>query len=459
MMELFSFNMELNLDWRSNLKLFNDVDQIFINSLIEYGQAHLFECWDEVGKCDQEKINFLGQLKNVNKSYPGGIEQYILNARKLLKDSSEGINPFQSYTPEIPEGYKLETNSSLFLEMEQVGMNEIKDTCFVLVAGGLGERLGYSGIKLSLPSDITTGQCFLELYINSILALQDRARISSSNSKLSIPLVIMTSGDTHTQTVNLLEINSYFGMTVEQVFVLQQDLVPALKNNHGHFVTSDKSKYQLLMKPHGHGDVHTLLYQSGLVLKWKEEGRKWIVLFQDTNALVFHAIPAALGVSLSNSLEVNSVSVARKPGESMGSICQLRHENGTKLVLNVEYNQLESLLKATVNPNGDTCDSSGFSPYPGNINVLLFSLDPYLETLTQTKGCIPEFVNPKYKNKEKTQFTSTRLECMMQDYPKLLSSNARVSFTQFDRWICYSAVKNNLIEGAKNQKESGFAVW
>jgi UDP-sugar pyrophosphorylase len=28
--------------------------------------------------------------------------------------------------------------------------------CFVLVAGGLGERLGYNGIKVELPSEITT---------------------------------------------------------------------------------------------------------------------------------------------------------------------------------------------------------------------------------------------------------------------------------------------------------------
>lgn len=33
----------------------------------------------------------------------------------------------------------------------------------MLVAGGLGERLGYSGIKLSLPSDTARGACFLQV--------------------------------------------------------------------------------------------------------------------------------------------------------------------------------------------------------------------------------------------------------------------------------------------------------
>ncbi len=34
----------------------------------------------------------------------------------------------------------------------------------MLVAGGLGERLGYSGIKLALPVDSARGTCFLQVW-------------------------------------------------------------------------------------------------------------------------------------------------------------------------------------------------------------------------------------------------------------------------------------------------------
>jgi len=40
------------------------------------------------------------------------------------------------------------------------------------VAGGLGERLGYSGIKVELPSQLSTGDSYLKFYIKAILALQ-----------------------------------------------------------------------------------------------------------------------------------------------------------------------------------------------------------------------------------------------------------------------------------------------
>jgi len=32
-------------------------------------------------------------------------------------------------------------------------------------------------------------------------------------------------------------------------------------------------------KPHGHGDIHTLLFMSGLAEKWNAENRKWLFIF------------------------------------------------------------------------------------------------------------------------------------------------------------------------------------
>lgn len=82
----------------------------------------------------------------------------------------------------------------------------------------------------------------------------------------------------------------------------------------------------------------------------------------------------------------------------------------------MEYNQLDPLLRSSGFPEGDVNDpNTGFSPFPGNINQLLFALRPYVEVLERTKGAMPEFVNPKYKDSTKTDFKSpTRLECMMQ---------------------------------------------
>lgn len=105
------------------------------------------------------------------------------------------------------------------------------------------------------------------------------------------------------------------------------------------------------------------------------------------------------------------------------------------------------------NKEGDISNENGFSHFPGNTNTLVFKLREYVENLERTKGVIPEFVNPKYADESRTKFKApTRLECMMQDYPKLLGK-APVGFTSYDPWYCFSPAKNNLKDAAVNFKK------
>lgn len=95
-------------------------------------------------------------------------------------------------------------------------------------------------------------------------------------------------------------------------------------------------------------------------------------------------------------------------------------------------------------------NNEGYSHFPGNTNTLVFKIPEYYANLKETQGQIPEFVNPKYANEERTVFKSpTRLECMMQDYPKLLKSANEVGFTMYETWYCFSPVKNNIADAAK----------
>jgi UDP-sugar pyrophosphorylase len=92
----------------------------------------------------------------------------------------------------------------------------VSDCAAVLVAGGLGERLGYSGIKVALPTELSTWTTYLGLYCQEILALQ-KASNARAGTDRKVPLVIMTSDDTHSRTVMLLESNGNFGMAEGQV--------------------------------------------------------------------------------------------------------------------------------------------------------------------------------------------------------------------------------------------------
>lgn len=354
---------------------------------------------------------------------------------------------------QVPSGKSLDYGSDAFIAAEERGLSIFKDCAFVLVAGGLGERLGYTDIKVSLPVQVTTGMTYLELYVQQILAMQAASNAAAGTSR-SVPLAIMTSDDTHARTVDMLKANNNFGMAEGQITIMKQEKVAALVDNDAHIAVDEKDPYVLDTKPHGHGDVHTLLASTGLAEKWTQEGRKYVVFFQDTNALCFTVTIAAIGVSEELGFEVNSVTVPRKAKDAVGAITKLTRADGSSITVNVEYNQLEPMLKASGYPDGDVNGPDGYSPFPGNINQLVFALPPYSQVLKRTGGLVPEFVNPKYADAAKTKFKKpTRLECMMQEHPKVLGPDAKVGFTNFPDWT-YSPVKN-AVEDALTKARAG----
>eukprot|EP01051_Picozoa_sp_SAG22_P037215 SAG22_NODE_18451_length_287_cov_0.803191_1_plen_95_part_11 len=92
----------------------------------------------------------------------------------------------------------------------------------------------------------------------------------------------MTSADTDARTRELLKANDNFGMAEGQVTLLKQGKVPSIMDNDGRIALAD-SGFEVQEKPHGHGDVHSLLHLSGTVTDWIEEGFTHMFIFQDTN--------------------------------------------------------------------------------------------------------------------------------------------------------------------------------
>jgi len=417
-----------------------------LNELVTMGQEHLVESW-QPGEDEEDKRRLLLQLQALDASITGGLVAYVRRAAALLKDSEEGKNPLEGYAPSIPAGHQLELGSPEFVKYEAVGAAA---RCgFVVVAGGLGERLGYSGIKLELPPELLTGTPYLQLYAQHVLALQRQQRLKDRSSPL-LPLIIMTSDDTDLPTRALIARLGGLGLEPSQLHVLRQEKVPCLLDSAARLATAPSDRYALLTKPHGHGDVHALLHASGLAATLLGDGFTHLAFLQDTNALVFSGLVAAIGVSISHDLHLNSLSVPRRAGDAAGALMQLTRADGRSILCNVEYNQLHALLVEAGNSRGDANNASGFSAYPGNTNQLVVALEPYVVSLETSSGVMVEFVNPKYTDASRTAFKSpTRLECMMQDLPWLLPPGAPVSFTVFDAADAYAPVKNALADAAK----------
>ena len=417
------------------------------DALLAEDQHHLFADWDAPGTRDDAKKCYLATLLTAHRSYPGGLPAYIRNARILLADAAAARNPFEGCIPEQPDLVDLSQFGADYEKAEQVGFQQFANTAVVLVAGGLGERLGYQGIKLDIPVEVTESTSYLAHYASVIFAASERLG-------REIPLVIMTSRDTHEGTVATLAEHLNFGLGSGQITILRQELVPALADVSAHLAL--EKKYEIVLKPHGHGDIHMLLHTSGTAARLSASGTRYLLFIQDTNGQVFNAAFAAIGVSETQSYDFNSIAVNRVPGEAVGGITRLVRENAPSLTLNVEYNQLDPLLRATVNPEGDVPNEQGFSLFPGNVNLLVIRMEPYLRVLKSSQGIIAEFINPKFSDAKRTAFKKpARLETMMQDLPKLFTSGEKVGVTVFDRTWCFSACKNNLADAAEKAAKNG----
>jgi UDP-sugar pyrophosphorylase len=429
--------MSSALDAHQAVGFFSDADHQLLGVLSDAGQQHLFSDWPEPGTNDDAKRDQLAALSRANNGYPGGIQAYVHSAKVLLARARAGANPYEGLVPHRPSQVDLSDLGPELRRYEDLGLRHGKGLGMVLVAGGLGERLGYAGIKIDIRVDLTSDLTYLALYGRWLQALGRRTGREH-------PLVIMTSGDTHAGTLASLERLDWLGMGPDRITLLQQQLVPALADNNARIAMAGPTR--TLFKPHGHGDVHLLLHRSGTAPRLADQGITHLAFIQDTNAQVVNSLLPTLGVSIEQNLTFNTVAVPRVAGESVGAMTRLVGPN-RELTINVEYNQLDSLLRATVEPRGDVGDEQGLSPFPGNTNTLMIAMQDYLPVLESCGGVVAEFVNPKYSDPDKSVFKKpTRLETMMQDLPKRFESGERVGVTVFDRRWVFSADKNNLTD-------------
>jgi UDP-sugar pyrophosphorylase len=204
--------------------------------------------------------------------------KYCQRARKLLVDSANNVNPYETFKPDVPTGFYIQPGTEHFDALEEAGLDELSKIGFVLIAGGLGERLGFSSIKISLPViTVVEDYSYMQFYAEYALACKEAALKrdpSLDRATFYVPFAIMVSDDTYDRTIKLLESHNYFGLGKDRVDIIKQENVPAMMDNSARLATKDG---KVETKPHGHGDIHNLLFDSGVASKWLAMGKDWMI--------------------------------------------------------------------------------------------------------------------------------------------------------------------------------------
>jgi UDP-sugar pyrophosphorylase len=135
-------------EFLDSLSVVTEKQKKILIGLYENGQQHLFKEFTPTASPSIRR-QLASQLEMLDREYVnGGLVGYIDNARKLLADSKNSVNPLEGWKPSVPVGETFEIGTDAWKDTERKGLKKLGSVGFVLVAGGLGERLGYSGIKV-----------------------------------------------------------------------------------------------------------------------------------------------------------------------------------------------------------------------------------------------------------------------------------------------------------------------
>ena len=186
----------------------------------------------------------------------------------------------------------------------------------VLLAGGLGTRVGSNTPKGMLDIQLPSQRSLFQMHAEMVLAQQHQAGANS------IPLCVMTSPMLFSAIVNAFEAHDYFGLDREQVHFFNQTTLPCFHHDGTLFLETSRTGKQVAMSPGGHGDLFHALEMSGLLERLKSHGVTYVASFNVDNPLSFVPDPKFLGfcASLSNTPLCYKVVDHSRPNEPLNTI-------------------------------------------------------------------------------------------------------------------------------------------
>lgn len=333
---------------------FNGYDDV-IERVCEFNQEHVFQYWDKL--LDSEKKELLDDLSGID----------FQQLQKIYSHMEENEQKEFSPAPYIPMPQN-ESDMALFREAEEKGISCIKQgkVAAFLVAGGQGSRLGFDGPKGKFPIGPVSGKTLFHFHAEKIKA-------SENKYKTSIPFLVMTSRDNHTDTETFFKNQNFFGLEPGNVHLFPQNMIPSLDLD-GKLILAEKNR--IFMNPDGHGGSLTALRTSGALKKLQELRIEVLSYFQVDNPLVKIIDPVFIGFHIMNRADISSKALKKLyPEEKTGIF--VKFSNDTLGI--VEYSDMpDDKLKAK-DENGEILYSAA------NPAIHLFSTD-FISELTGSEG-------------------------------------------------------------------------
>lgn len=226
-------------------------------------------------------------------------------------------------------------------EFKELGLKAIREgkVGAVLLAGGLGTRLGLDRPKGTLNIGVAKELYLFEQLLRNLMDVTDEAGVY-------VPLYIMTSNINNADTTAFFEEHDYFGYPKDYVKFFVQEMVPACDYEGRIYM---ESQTEVAMSPNGNGGWFSSMVNAGLLSDIKERGIEWINVFAVDNCLQRIADPMFVGATIAYGCE-SGAKVVRKaaPDERVGVLCT---EDGKPSI--AEYYEMTEEMATARKENGD----------------------------------------------------------------------------------------------------------
>jgi UDP-N-acetylglucosamine/UDP-N-acetylgalactosamine diphosphorylase len=321
------------------------------------------------------------------------------------------------------------------LEAGKVGM--------ILVAGGLGTRLGLDQPKGMFPIGPLSGRSLFQILIEQLLSV-------SRQHRTAIPLYVMTSPATDKQTRTFLGEHDNFGLPAEDLLIFCQATMWAVDDRFERILL--ESPGALFQGPDGHGGMLSAIAASGCLADAERRGIKHLFYGQIDNPLTQVCDELLIGSHiLAGSEMTTQVVKKRDPLERVGNVVQI---DGRVQI--IEYSDLPDDMACQTSPDGS------LKLWAGNLAVHVFDREFLERQASDSHGL------PFHRAKKKVAFVDDSGQLVEPEKPNALrferfifdllprAKNALV--VEVDPFNAFAPVKNSDDEPTDNPRLAKEAI-
>lgn len=294
--------------------------------LEKYDQNHLLKYYNDLD--ESQKKSLLEQIS--------GIDFELL---KLIKnggkEAEKGVITPLDDAVSIKD---IENNRTKFTAIGEEAIKEGK-VAALLLAGGMGTRLGSDKPKGMYNIGITKDVYIFEMLINNLMDVVNQ-------TGAWVPLYIMTSEKNNDDTIQFFEDMNYFGYDKDYIEFFVQEMAPAASFDGKIFL---EEKDRVSTSPNGNGGWFISFVKSGLCEKAKKAGVEYINIFAVDNVCQRMADPCFVGAMIDGGYRSASKVVSKaSPEEKVGVLCL---EDGKPSI--VEYYELTEEMRYQTREDGE----------------------------------------------------------------------------------------------------------